>query len=478
MFSKKILFLLVILLSAKNVFTQFCTGSLGDPVVNITFGDGVNPDINFTPPAAYTYTSQTCPNDGSYTITRSTSGCFGGNWHTVSSDHTGGGAFMLVNASYTPGDFFSGTVTGLCPNTTYEFAAWVMNVLRDPGGIRPDLTFTITALDGTVLNQFNTGGISTSANPVWNQYGFFFSTTAGNTSVRLQISNNAPGGNGNDLALDDITFRPCGPDITSVITGTGLSADVCVNDQTDYLFNAVLSPGFTDPVYQWQQSKDNGRSWQDITGANGLSYTRMPSDTGLFLYRLTVSEAGNATIPGCRVASNQLKIYVHPRPLIRTVADRILIKGDSIQLAATVTGEDPAYSWTPTNGLSDPAVLNPMASPAADILYKLSAVSVFGCSAEGYVRVKVVNGIFVPTAFTPNNDGINDYWTIPYLDPQLNATVMLFNRQGQLVYKTTGGTVQWDGTIDGVAQPSGVYVYIVQFPRARPMMKGFVTLIR
>lgn len=478
MLHKRNFLLLLVLLVAKYGLSQFCTGSLGDPVVNITFGDGINPDNNYTPPAAYSYTSQTCPNDGFYTITRSTSGCFGGNWHTVTADHTGGGAFLLVNASYNPGDFFQGTVTGLCPSTTYEFAAWVMNVLKDPGGIKPDLTFTITALDGAVLNQFNTGGINTSASPEWNKYGFFFTTSPGNTSVKLQITNNAPGGNGNDLALDDITFRPCGPGITSVINGIGLSEDVCVYDQQDYLFNATVSPGYISPVYQWQWSNDNGQRWQDIAGANGLAYTRQPTDTGLYLYRLTVAEAGNVTIPGCRVASNVLKIYVHARPLVKTGYERILIKGDSILLTATVTGDASTFSWSPATGLNNPSLLTPKASPAADIVYKLTAVSAYGCTAEGYVRVKVVNGIFVPTAFTPDNDGHNDYWTIPYLDPQMNATVMLFNRFGQLVYKITGGPVQWDGTLDGVAQPSGVYIYLIQFPGTRPIMKGVLSLIR
>ena len=60
---------------------------------------------------------------------------------------------MLVNASYTPGDFFVTTVSGLCPNTDYEFAAWIMNVLNR-SGIKPNVTFSIEAPNGTVLQQF------------------------------------------------------------------------------------------------------------------------------------------------------------------------------------------------------------------------------------------------------------------------------------------------------------------------------------
>ncbi|MCX6317324.1 MAG: gliding motility-associated C-terminal domain-containing protein [Bacteroidetes bacterium] len=478
MYIKRFALSVILLIAAASIKAQLCTGGLGDPVVNITFGTGTTPDFNFTPPSAYTYTSNTCPNDGSYTITTSTSGCFGSNWHTVSSDHTGGGAFMLVNASFNPGDFFRATVSGLCPNTTYEFAAWVMNVLKDPGGIRPDITFSIETTTGAVLNQFNTGGIPATAAPRWDKYGFFFTTTTGSTSVVLRITNNAPGGNGNDIALDDITFRPCGPAITSVIQGGGIQEDICVYEQTDYQFDATLSTGLINPVYQWQLSRDTGATWQDIPGANALQYIRQPTDAGHYQYRLTVAEAGNAGIPGCRVASNVLTIFVHTRPLVKMPPERILIKGNSIALNATVTGDAPVFTWTPPTGLSDITIVNPLASPTSDIVYKLTATSEFGCTADGFVRVKVVDGIFVPTGFTPNNDGKNDYWTIPYLDPAFNATVMVYNRYGQLVYQVTGDYVNWDGTIKGVPQPSGTFIYLIQFPEKYPMMKGVVTLVR
>ncbi|MEO8712855.1 MAG: hypothetical protein ABI405_12060, partial [Parafilimonas sp.] len=129
---------------------QLCNGSLGDPVVDINFGASGSGNTGYTPTNAYTYTSSTCPNDGYYTITKNTSGCFGNAWHTINSDHTGNGAFMLVNASYEPGDFFVTTVTNLCPNTNYQFSAWLMNVLNRTG-IRPNITFSVEAADGTVL---------------------------------------------------------------------------------------------------------------------------------------------------------------------------------------------------------------------------------------------------------------------------------------------------------------------------------------
>jgi gliding motility-associated-like protein len=455
---------------------QLCTGSLGDPVVNITFSAGTNPASGYSPPG-YTYTSSYCPNDGSYTITPSTSGCFNNTWHTVNSDHTGNGAFMLVNASYQPADFFVTTVTGLCKNTTYEFSAWIMNVLVPPYGIQPNITFTIETPSGLILNTYNTGNIPVTPLPVWKQYGFYFTTMAGNPDVVLRITNNAPGGVGNDLALDDISFRPCGPVLNTVIQGIGVKVDVCKIDQTDYFFNSAISPGFLSPFFQWQVSTDS-TTWSDIPGANSLNYQRQPTTAGNYWYRLTVSENENAGNSACRVGSNLLNINIHPKPDISAGPDRILIKGGHTILAATNNGGNIFYSWSPPYFLSSTSILNPVASPDKDMLYSLAAISEYGCTHEDKVLVKVVEGIFVPTAFTPNNDGKNDTWTIPFLDPLFDARVNVYNRYGQLVYQVSGSQVNWNGTFNGMPQASGTFVYLIRFKDGTPDMKGTLTLIR
>jgi gliding motility-associated-like protein len=93
--------------------------------------------------------------------------------------------------------------------------------------------------------------------------------------------------------------------------------------------------------------------------------------------------------------------------------------------------------------------------------------------------VKVIEGISVPNAFTPNGDGKNDYWRIPFLDPGLQAEVNVFNRWGQLVYHVSGATVSWDGKLNGKPQAAGVYAYIIRFRQLKlPEMKGTFTLIR
>src|SRR6187402_1966230 len=90
-----------------------CTGSFGDPVINITFGSGNNPGPALkASTTSYQFVTTSCPADGQYTVTNSTFSCFNSTWHTITQDHTGNpsGYFMLINASYQPSDFYLDTV--------------------------------------------------------------------------------------------------------------------------------------------------------------------------------------------------------------------------------------------------------------------------------------------------------------------------------------------------------------------------------
>jgi gliding motility-associated-like protein len=475
----RLLFLLTGAFLPSIVQAQICNGSLGDPAVNITF-DGTAAPSPFAPSSGYIYQSNPCPDDGYYTITNYSSGCFGGTWHTVSSDHTGGGNFMLVNASFQPGDFFLDSVSDLCPNTTYEFAAWVLNIMKPTNSILPNLTFSIETPGGVLLGQFQSGDIPVTPAPLWTQYGFFFTTPSTNSKIVLRITNNAPGGYGNDLALDDITFRPCGEKVSAAIQNNvdGI-VDVCEGNTDTYTFTSGVSSAYIFPVFQWQLSTDSAITWHDITGATTPSYTRLPTGAGNYWYRLTVTEATSAGIPSCRIASNIVIVNIHAKPVVDAGPDRVYLIGYPVILSGVVTGEEPTYTWSPGISISDINILDPVVSPPADITYRLSAYSIFNCPNEDSVHVKVIAGIFVPSAFTPNGDGKNDVWSIPFLDPAFGAEVSVFNRWGQLVYHCTGEIVSWNGTINGIPQASGAYVYQVVFRKAPfKMMKGIVTLIR
>ncbi|HYH16027.1 MAG TPA: gliding motility-associated C-terminal domain-containing protein [Flavisolibacter sp.] len=459
---------------------QLCTGSLGDPVVNITFGN--NGPVGSPLGAAvtsYTFLSADCPNDGMYSVRSSTSSCYG-TWHTVNSDHTGDpqGRFMLVNASFDPGDFYVETVTGLCANTTYEFAAWLMNVVRVPNQIKPNITFVIEKRDGTILGSFSSGDIDITSTPQWKKYGFNFKTPPGVFEVVLRVKNNAPGGIGNDLALDDITFRACGPSINNLLNGSTDTVQLCEGDVRSFSLKAQVPAFFFNPTFQWQLSSDEGRSWQDIPGAGSLDLEVTPTAVGKYWYRLSAAEAENFSALTCRIYSNITAIIIHANPIVSAGPDKVVVKGNSIRLESSLLTEGGIFNWQPTVFMENSSLLSPIVNPTSDITYTLSARSAFGCVGQDMVSIKVINGIYIPNSFTPNQDGSNDTWHIPFIEYAPDADVKVFNRYGGLVYQARGSAVAWDGTVAGKPQPTGVYVYLVSLKKGDPPIKGFITLIR
>ncbi|MEJ7589641.1 MAG: hypothetical protein WKI04_18975, partial [Ferruginibacter sp.] len=341
-----------------DVTGQVCSGSLGDPVVNVNFGSGSNSAGQLeAATTSYSFTTSPCPNDGSYTVVSSSSGCFGSSWQTVTEDHTPNdvnGYMMLVNASFTPGDFYLDTVENLCANTTYEFAAWVVNVLLpsacNGNGIQPSLIFNIETITGTVLGTYSTGAVSSSTTPVWRQFGLFFTTPLNTNSVVIRLTNTAPGGCGNDLALDDITFRPCGPAITaSVITVDQTEVDICNGVVTTVPLMADIGTGYVSPAFQWQVSTDEGLTWADIVGATSMTYQFNKTAPGIYKYRLSAAEGTNVAISSCRVASNIVNITIHDLPEVTAISNSPVCENGFVNLIATGGAK---YVWSGPGGFS------------------------------------------------------------------------------------------------------------------------------
>jgi gliding motility-associated-like protein len=382
----KVLFFsfLFLFIFSSELFAQLCQGSLGDPVVNITFGSGSNPGPSLGSTTNYNYIADGCPNDGYYTVSNSVRSCFGTTWH-YADDHTGdpNGYMMVVNASYTPGDFFVKKVNGLCPNTTYQFAAWIYNLLESfacfGNGIKPNITFNIETPTGQVLQTYSTGNIA--ENLGWKQYGFFFSTTVDINSVVLRMTNNAPGGCGNDLLLDDITFRACGPLVTANINGSLDSVDVCTGDKSVFTIHADVSTGYSDPVYQWQESKDGGITFTNINGATNFTYIRPATNqTGKYLYRFAVSERQNKDVSSCSIYSNVVSVGVNKFPVISATTKGHCI-GDSLILIANDAAQ---FSWKgPAGFISNeqtPSIA--ITTPANNGKYYVTGTSAKGCASQ------------------------------------------------------------------------------------------------
>jgi gliding motility-associated-like protein len=340
-------------LTESICIAQSCNGSLGEPIVNITFGQGLNPGgtLSTVVPGAstsYTYVAPTgspASNivfDGNYAIINSVpSNPF---W-LQTGDHTnnGNGYMAFFNAAPNPGRFYQQTVTGLCAGTTYEFGAWILNVLNDdllPGSVPPNVTFQIfepTNLT-TPLVSFSTGNIAPTNTVNWQRYSTLFTVPAGINSVILILSNNNIGGisfQGNDLAIDDITFSACGPLTTASFSGTTSVSSLTICSNTAYTIYGTASAGLNTPAYQWQVSTNNGNSWSDIIGATALNYTVPGQPIGTYLYRLVSQESANIGSLFCKFYSNIIQ------------ADVIVCGGQNI--SNIINAYTPVLAFNPCN---------------------------------------------------------------------------------------------------------------------------------
>ena len=303
---------------------QLCEGSLGDPIVEIDFGSGSNRGSALgSAITAFTYRASGELDEGEYSIVNSSSGLKGNAWH-VTTDHTGNsnGYMMVINSAViaSEGVFYTKTISGLCPNTTYEFSAWLINLLNPNAGLTdqysPNVTFRISDTSGTILGSYSTGNINQTSLPTWLQYGLFF-TSGADAEVVISILNSAPSAHpGNDIALDDISFRPCGPTIiNSIDNGAATALSICQNESVNYTFQADVSSGYTAPQYQWQFSNDTGNTWTDIVGETTPNYQFSDtSSSGSFLYRLTVANGSNINSAFCRITSDNFEVEIIATP--------------------------------------------------------------------------------------------------------------------------------------------------------------------
>ena len=211
---KKFVFICIILPFAFASKAQSGNCIFKPPQFTIHFGTGNIRDLNSAILSNYERVSGSCPTDGHYSFVSYTSGCFRDDWHTLSSDHTAGdnnGNMLLVNAAPDGGVFLNIPITGLKGNTTYELGLWVINLCKPtkkcPFLLLPSLKIRLETPEGMIIATIVTRDLPRVEEPLWSQHLAYFTTPASTSTLRLVMFDNAPGGCGNDFALDDITFR-------------------------------------------------------------------------------------------------------------------------------------------------------------------------------------------------------------------------------------------------------------------------------
>lgn len=160
--------------------------------------------------------------------------------------------------------------------------------------------------------------------------------------------------------------------------------------------------------------------------------------------------------------------------------DTIAAAGQPVRLQAS---GGVSYQWTPLTGLVGAATANPVATNTQDMTYYLEAYTPAGCKSYDMVKISIYKGpdIYMPTAFTPNNDGLNDVLTPLLVGMGRFYRFSVYNRYGQLLFSTSQSGKGWDGRFKGQWQPTGTYVWYISADdfRGKPIQrKGSVFLVR
>jgi gliding motility-associated-like protein len=256
------------------------------------------------------------------------------------------------------------------------------------------------------------------------------------------------------------------------IVDAGLNTAICLFDST--LLEAEItrfSSAVTDFAWSPTDSLRNPNSLQTFAYPTKTTFYKFTANTTIANY-------------GCAFTVSD-SVLVTLQPLVKAFAgnDTIAVKDAPLQLNAS---GGLVYEWTTSNGnvsLSNSFIKNPKATFINDAALYLKVSDAVGCVGYDSIFVKVYNGptYYVPNAFTPNGDGVNDIFRAIPVGMANTVYFRIFNRFGELLFETNQFLKGWDGTFKGKPQPNGVYVWVVagtdrNFKKVE--IKGTVNLIR
>ncbi|HXB43300.1 MAG TPA: gliding motility-associated C-terminal domain-containing protein [Puia sp.] len=204
-------------------------------------------------------------------------------------------------------------------------------------------------------------------------------------------------------------------------------------------------------------------------------------DLGPRMYIVTIKDANGLT------NTTTISVPIGTTPDIKVFAgnDTSVATNQPLQLFAIDVNNSGfiEFSWSPTYGLNNPSIQNPVAILDKDITYTVTAKTHDSCAGSGDINIKIYKGpdIFVPNAFTPNGDGRNDILKAMPVGIKEFRYFMIYNREGQKVFYTSNPSIGWDGRVGNSLQRTNSFVWMaeaVDYKGNVLKRKGTVLLIR
>ncbi len=281
---------------------------------------------------------------------------------------------------------------------------------------------------------------------------------------------------------DTITYYVTGTDQFGCVSSDSITIRVLKDFTTTYpgdtcfcLFegDTLCASGSTINTFHWSPPQ-------------GLSATTIPcpfvSPAVSTTYTIIISDE-----LGCFADTGDVSICIYSLPVVdATPVESNILVGTSVTLNGynTINPGTGTYQWTPDTALSCVACASTIATPLITTSYVVTLTDNNGCKDQDTVLVTVYCNdavLFVPNAFTPNGDELNNTFHLDGLGIQELKYLRIFNRWGELVYESNDFNAGWDGTVNGKPSEPEVFVYLLEAVCTTGEIirkQGNITLIR
>jgi len=245
---------------------------------------------------------------------------------------------------------------------------------------------------------------------------------------------------------------------TLVVGNNGCSKDTTVSIS----INAVPSVSITGNAPICYGSSIN----LTATGANTYVWSNGATTSAITVNPTTTATYSVTGNNGSCTNKANTSITVNPKPAITTCCGATIVQGNSTAITVSPAAGN-TIKWTPGLGLSCDNCPNPIASPPATTTYYATMTDANNCSSTDSVIINVnldCSDIFVPTAFSPNGDNVNDVFMVKTHSRECVQSISfeVFDRWGQMVFESFDVSSAWDGKFKGKELSTAVFIYNLQ----------------